>query len=374
MPAGPSATIEHSLAAGGVFLNDTYGSSSELAIPHPEVYLSRIDNIGATVQRGNVASHTSVAHMSNKTAYTLRTHRPDQLQSDIGIVINTAWWTLADKGYYEEVGRHLAEETGCVILVIGNEGSHTSRGEGVKDQFETARDINLLQTRHNVNQITRASMEANGLRENEVYNVGDSRGGMLALGNESAIYIDVTAPCNPKPCGLKDLAEVALVQVPREPAYLVHGMASVSRAQRREYVRTLLHNPKSIIHQVATGPTLFRDAGAVASNGNPKTPTYIRFHKDDLASRPKVWEEEVLAGWEMLAIDKVWGGHMTIMHPSNVINRVKRIKELQRQRGFDGDHTDVDWEAVVTAHERNRKIHRAASASVRHWNSQAAAA
>jgi len=187
------------------------------------------------------------------------------------------------------------------------------------------------------------------------------------LGDPEAVYKDVTAPCNPKPATLAEIEEILLKQVPREPAYLLAALGSLPIARALKYLQTLQHSPAALAHQIATGPTLFREAGAAATRGNPNVPTHLRFHIGDLASRRTVWQHDILAHWQHTRFEEKPGGHLTIVHPSNLVNRIRRIKELSHQRGYDGDYSDVDFEAVLQAHIRRR------SATLQYWpNKQAA--
>lgn len=242
----------------------------------------------------------------------------------VPVIATTAWFTSTE-GHNLHTGLKFLD-AGVPFIIQGAEGSHRpgwrrlrppSNGINLTDSAAA-----LLGFSHYV-----AGEHKNVIHKSEREVIGESRGGMVAMGvlalaesyDQQVLMADLTAPCFPRPFSLEDIKNFK-DQLIAEPKTMVGLAGKMAMRLLVHYPQTLDLHPLSLVHQLAIGPALFSgEAGDLASviPGDPII--HVTCFDDDFASMPNEWDNILNPDEnENRRITLLKGSHLTIADPETL--------------------------------------------------------
>lgn len=239
-----------------------------------EIHDIQLKNIERPDQHGNVLSRYRVV-FDDGVKLGVNHYHAAEAKSDVPILQTPAWMTglhghnqisqhkLAEAGFDSLLIGHVGEERDSWAREIGNAVLHSSL---VASELQ---DIHLGRQAHHMLSVHKVMGEITGLSTTEANVFGESRGamtglGVVALASKFDTKINkamLISPCFETGVGEEVLTEL-LIQLPSEVVGMVGAIGHVSFNRLVRSASTINLSPKSLLYEMAHGPTLFRgDAG-----------------------------------------------------------------------------------------------------------------
>lgn len=259
--------------------------------------------------------------MTDGNVYEMEFTMPANLRSDTAIG-DTTPWLVGREGFSRKVNGRF-NDMGYPTVLVNPVGK--------------ALGASLRHSSHNMSDIVEHVIGSSDLRPS-VLGYGSSRAAAIALGLRDAKYIDVIAPCFPRPINAAELPETVL-QAGHEVVELGKHLLRIGPKAASSQRKTFSTNPTDWLHYAEVIPKLWNGDSGRLSWGNMHVPTHITLLHKDGWSKPDVWQA-MAAERPNLTIKMMEGRHLRIPDPKVLAGPFHRFEALAEMRGADGDFTD----------------------------------
>jgi hypothetical protein len=303
------------------------GQSNMELLPDPQVSEGFL--VGGIVAIEPIDSDTQAGHQIRLDRYTMADGNvyerefalPADPRSDTAIG-DTTPWLVGREGFNRKVNGRF-NEMGYPTIGVSPVGG--------------ALGASLRHSAHNMNDIIEHTLQDSDLRPS-VLGYGSSRAAAIALGLRGAEYIDVIAPCFPRPLSASELPATVL-EAGHEVVEFGKHLLMIGPKAASDQRKTFSTNPTDWLHYAEVIPKLWNGDSGRLSWGNSDTHTHITLLHKDGWSKPDVWHA-MAAERPKLTIKMMNGRHLRIPDPKVLAGPFHRFDALAEMRGADGDFTD----------------------------------
>lgn len=300
--------------------------SEEQTLTYHEAIVD-VEDLGHDTRNGHQV-HLERLTMLDGNIYEVESVDPAIAASDTAIVTTSPWLTRR-QGFNTAVTNQF-NELGYPTLGV------YPIGKSVK--------ANLRDSVHNMNYIVQRAIDQNDWRP-VVLAAGGSRAAAIVQALDNLQYAELLARCfSRSPSTLKEWIEAA-GQLPVEVLEVVKYAGRLSVQDKVKQAKTFSPYPRDWIYSLGAIPTLTNgDAGRLGEINRDVPMVITRFRKDR---------------WDDTEIDRpntktyvVDGRHINLADAQAQEATLLRYAALAEVRGFDGDFSQVDFQAIMDIHPR----------------------